>query len=168
MYVELHAASAFSFLRASSLPEELAERAAELGYPALALLDRDGVSGAPRFFKAARQLWSRSSKASASAVTFALGSAFSAFIAAPVPRPPHPIRPTFNTSSPAAWALRAMDRLPAAAARLVAFRKLRRVVRAEPFKGKSCNMVGSKWGTDVGEDSRRMGTKDAILSQPLQ
>jgi error-prone DNA polymerase len=56
MYVELHAASAFSFLRASSLPEELVERAAELGYPALALLDRDGVSGAPRFFKAARRV----------------------------------------------------------------------------------------------------------------
>jgi error-prone DNA polymerase len=55
VYVELHAASAFSFLRASSLPEELVARAAELGYPALALLDRDGVSGAPRFFKAAKQ-----------------------------------------------------------------------------------------------------------------
>ncbi len=54
MYVELHASSAFSFLRASSLPEDLVARAAALGYPALALLDRDGVSGAPRFFKAAR------------------------------------------------------------------------------------------------------------------
>ena len=54
MYVELHAASAFSFLRASSLPEDLVERAAELGYPALALVDRDGLTGAPRFFKAAR------------------------------------------------------------------------------------------------------------------
>src|SRR5258708_25041847 len=54
MCIELHAASAFSFLRASSLPEDLVGRAAELGYPALALLDRDGVSGAPRFFKAAR------------------------------------------------------------------------------------------------------------------
>jgi len=54
MYVELHASSAFSFLRASSLPEDLVARAAVLGYPALALLDRDGVTGAPRFFKAAR------------------------------------------------------------------------------------------------------------------
>ena len=44
MYVELHAASAFSFLRGSSLPEELVERAAELGYQALALVDRDGVA----------------------------------------------------------------------------------------------------------------------------
>jgi error-prone DNA polymerase len=54
MYVELHAASAFSFLRGSSLPEDLVARAAELGYPALALVDRDSVSGAPRFFKAAK------------------------------------------------------------------------------------------------------------------
>jgi error-prone DNA polymerase len=54
MYTELHASSAFSFLRGSSLPEDLVERAARLGYPAMALLDRDGVAGAPRFFKAAR------------------------------------------------------------------------------------------------------------------
>jgi error-prone DNA polymerase len=54
MPVELHAASAFSFLRASSLPEDLVERAAALGYDSLALVDRDGLSGAPRFFKAAR------------------------------------------------------------------------------------------------------------------
>src|SRR5512147_850017 len=56
MPVELHAASAFSFLRASSQPEDLAQRAAELGYTAVALLDRDGLSGAPRFRKAARAL----------------------------------------------------------------------------------------------------------------
>ena len=53
MYIELHAASAFSFLQGASLPEALVDRAAELGYPALALLDRDGVYGAPRFHKAA-------------------------------------------------------------------------------------------------------------------
>ncbi len=53
MYVELHTASAFSFLQGASLPEALVERAAELGYPAIALLDRDGVYGAPRFHKAA-------------------------------------------------------------------------------------------------------------------
>jgi error-prone DNA polymerase len=52
-YIELHAASAFSFLRGASLPEALVERAAALGYPALALLDADGVYGAPRFHKAA-------------------------------------------------------------------------------------------------------------------
>ena len=54
MYAELHASSAFSFLRAASLPEDLVARAGALGYPAVALVDRDGVSGAPRFFKAAR------------------------------------------------------------------------------------------------------------------
>jgi DNA polymerase III alpha subunit len=55
MYVELHAASAFSFLDGASLPEALVERAAELGYPALALLDRDGVYSAPRFHLAAKR-----------------------------------------------------------------------------------------------------------------
>src|SRR6478752_5556897 len=55
MYVELHAASAFSFLDGASLPEALIDRAAALGYPTLALLDRDGVYGAPRFFLAARR-----------------------------------------------------------------------------------------------------------------
>ena len=54
MYIELHAASAFSFLDGASVPEALVDRAAELEYPALALLDRDGVYGAPRFHKAAR------------------------------------------------------------------------------------------------------------------
>jgi error-prone DNA polymerase len=54
MYVELHTSSAFSFLRGASLPETLIERAASLGYPALALLDRDGVYGAPRFHQAAK------------------------------------------------------------------------------------------------------------------
>src|SRR5436190_12397650 len=54
MYVELHTASAFSFLQGASLPEAIVDRAAELGYSALALLDRDGVYGAPRFHKAAR------------------------------------------------------------------------------------------------------------------
>jgi error-prone DNA polymerase len=53
LYIELHASSAFSFLRAASLPETLIARAALLGYPAVGLLDRDGVYGAPRFHKAA-------------------------------------------------------------------------------------------------------------------
>ena len=53
MYVELHAASAFSFLRGASLPEALVDRAAALDYPAVALVDRDGVHGIPRFHKAA-------------------------------------------------------------------------------------------------------------------
>src|SRR2546422_7350572 len=52
-YIELHTASAFSFLQGASLPEALVDRAAELGYSSLALVDRDGVYGAPRFHKAA-------------------------------------------------------------------------------------------------------------------
>ena len=55
MYIELHAASAFSFLQGASLPEALIQRAADLGYPAMALLDADGVYGAPRFHKAAKK-----------------------------------------------------------------------------------------------------------------
>ena len=51
--IELHTASAFSFLDGASLPKRFVERAAALGYPALALLDRDGVYGAPRFHQAA-------------------------------------------------------------------------------------------------------------------
>src|SRR5712692_6147625 len=54
-YIELHACSAFSFLRAGSFPEHLAERAAELEMPAMALLDRNGVYGAQRFSVAARE-----------------------------------------------------------------------------------------------------------------
>src|SRR5215475_300753 len=53
MFVELHARSAFSFLEGAALPEALAERAAALEQPALALLDRDGLYGAPRFYRAA-------------------------------------------------------------------------------------------------------------------
>ncbi len=52
-YIELHTASAFSFLQGASLPEALVERAAQLGYGTIALLDRDGVYGMPRFHKAA-------------------------------------------------------------------------------------------------------------------
>ena len=54
-YVELHAGSAFSFLRGGSFPEQLAEVAAELEMPAMALLDRNGVYGVQRFSVAARE-----------------------------------------------------------------------------------------------------------------
>jgi len=53
-YAELHAGSAFSFLRGGSLPESLAAEAARLGLPALALCDRDGVYGAVRLHMAAK------------------------------------------------------------------------------------------------------------------
>ena len=54
-YCELHASSAFSFLRGGSFPEQLAEVAAELKMPSIALLDRNGVYGAQRFSVAARE-----------------------------------------------------------------------------------------------------------------
>ncbi len=54
-YVEHHARSALSFLRGASQPEQLAERAAMLGLPAVALCDRDGLYGAPRFHTAMRK-----------------------------------------------------------------------------------------------------------------
>src|SRR6201989_3007583 len=54
-YIELYACSAFSFLRGGSFPEQLAEVAAELEMPTLALLDRNGVYGAQRFSVAARE-----------------------------------------------------------------------------------------------------------------
>ncbi len=53
-YVELHCHSAYSFLDGASAPEELARRAAELGYPALALTDHDGVWGAMEFAQACK------------------------------------------------------------------------------------------------------------------
>src|SRR5579863_9423216 len=55
MYIELHSRSAFSFLEGASLPEELASTCAQLGMPAMALLDTDGVYGAPRFHLAAKK-----------------------------------------------------------------------------------------------------------------
>src|SRR4051812_28080058 len=55
-YVELHAHSAYSFLDGASQPEELAARAADLGYPALALTDHDGVYGSLEFAHAAKGL----------------------------------------------------------------------------------------------------------------
>src|SRR5258708_27976310 len=54
-YVELHGASAFSFLRGASLPEDLMGRAAEAELPAMALMDVNGFYGAPRFYQAARR-----------------------------------------------------------------------------------------------------------------
>jgi len=55
MYVELHARSAFSFLEGASLPEELVAVCSQLHQPAMALLDADGVYGAPRFHLAANK-----------------------------------------------------------------------------------------------------------------
>ena len=54
-YIELHAASAFSFLEGASLPEQLIERAVESDMPAMALLDRNGVYGSARFHSSAKR-----------------------------------------------------------------------------------------------------------------
>src|SRR3984957_802858 len=55
MYIELHCRSAFSFLEGASLPENLVATCANLNMPAMALLDRDGVYGSPRFHMAAKK-----------------------------------------------------------------------------------------------------------------
>jgi len=55
MYIELHARSAFSFLEGATLPEDLISVCAERGMPAMALLDRNGLYGSPRFYLAAEK-----------------------------------------------------------------------------------------------------------------
>ena len=55
MFIELHSRSAFSFLEGASLPEDLIAACSHLQMPAMALLDRDGVYGAPRFYMAAKK-----------------------------------------------------------------------------------------------------------------
>ncbi|MGA7850949.1 MAG: error-prone DNA polymerase [Terriglobales bacterium] len=57
MYIELHSRSAFSFLEGASTPEELVAMCANLEMPTMALLDRDGVYGSPRFHLAAKKAW---------------------------------------------------------------------------------------------------------------
>jgi len=54
-YIELHASSAFSFLEGASIPEEFVGACSEYSMPAMALLDRDGVYGAPRLYHAAKK-----------------------------------------------------------------------------------------------------------------
>jgi len=55
MFVHLHNHSYYSFLRGTFSPAALARRAAELGMPAAALTDRDGMYGAVEFFQACRE-----------------------------------------------------------------------------------------------------------------
>ena len=54
-YVELHAASAFSFLEGASLPETLIETAVEKVFPLIAITDRNGIYGAARFHSMAKK-----------------------------------------------------------------------------------------------------------------
>ena len=98
-YAELRAASSFSFLRGASLPEDLIERAAELELPAVALLDRNGVYGAPRFYQAAKQAGVR---ALVGAEVVLEDDALDA--RSPLPRIPTPRGSTTRPSaSPATW-----------------------------------------------------------------
>lgn len=53
-YVELRCRSAFSFFEGASTPEDLIRRAKELSHSTLCLIDRNGLYGAPRFFRAAK------------------------------------------------------------------------------------------------------------------
>jgi error-prone DNA polymerase len=52
-YIELHCHSAYSFLDGVSLPQELAQRAGELGHTALALTDHNSLSGSMELAQAA-------------------------------------------------------------------------------------------------------------------
>ncbi|SEG52147.1 error-prone DNA polymerase, DnaE-like [Bryocella elongata] len=54
-YIELHAASAFSFLEGASQPEDLVRRAMELKMPSIAVLDRNGLYGSARAHSAAKE-----------------------------------------------------------------------------------------------------------------
>jgi len=56
LFVELHSRSAFSFLEGSTLPEDLISVCASKGMTAMALLDRDGLYGSPRFYLAAKKI----------------------------------------------------------------------------------------------------------------
>jgi len=56
MYIELHCHSAFSFLDGASLPEQLALTASQLGYPALALTDHNGLYGSMAFAQGTQKL----------------------------------------------------------------------------------------------------------------
>jgi error-prone DNA polymerase len=54
-YAELHCRTNFSFLEGASHPDELVHRAAELGYEALAITDRNSLAGVVRAYVAAKE-----------------------------------------------------------------------------------------------------------------
>src|SRR5438046_5541649 len=81
MYVELHAHSAYSFLDGASQPEELAVRAAELGYEMLALTDHDGVCGSLEVAHAAKAFGVR--PITGSELTLACGSHVTLLVESP-------------------------------------------------------------------------------------
>jgi error-prone DNA polymerase len=94
MYIELHARSAFSFLEGASLPELLMARCAQLDMPAMALLDRNGLYGAPRFHMAAQRAGTRAH----------IGAEIAVRDAGERARPPQWL-PHRATAEPVRWAL---------------------------------------------------------------
>jgi error-prone DNA polymerase len=74
-YVELHARSAFSFLEGGSLPEAMAAVASAVNMPGMALLDRDGFYGSPRFHMAAQNMKLRAHVGTELTVADELGTA---------------------------------------------------------------------------------------------
>src|SRR5580698_9743888 len=90
-YVELHAASAFSFLEGASLPEDLIQRASELNMSAMALLDRNGVYGSARFHTLARKHGVRAHIGAEISVS-SLGSRLTPPAWLPHQHPPEPVR----------------------------------------------------------------------------
>src|SRR5580698_2417872 len=82
MYIELHSRSAFSFLEGASLPENLISACANLNMPAMALLDRNGVYGSPRFHMAAKK----------AKIKAHIGAEVTAFCGTSGPRSRHPER----------------------------------------------------------------------------
>lgn len=103
-YVELRTRSAFSFLEAASNPEDLAQVAADLGHTTLALADRDGVSGAPRFHRAARAAGLRALVGAEVSVAIGEGPVDPTGSGDPGNRfPPEPDRVLLLCESPEGW-----------------------------------------------------------------
>ncbi|KAA6458642.1 DNA polymerase III subunit alpha [Acidobacteria bacterium AB60] len=86
-YVELHAASAFSFLEGASQPDALIEEASKLELPAVAIADRNGLYGAARFHTAGERMKVRAHIGAEIAV-----SSFGARLT-PAPWLPHQLSP---------------------------------------------------------------------------
>ena len=79
-YVELHSRSAFSFLEGGSLPEELIAVAADLNLPAMALLDRNGFYGSPRFYMAGEKTGVRAHVGTELSVSDEFGTSYYPFL----------------------------------------------------------------------------------------
>jgi len=148
MYLELHTSSAFSFLEAASLPEALIDQAARYGYSAIALLDRDGVYGAPRFHRAALAAGIRP----IIGAELTLASAFAADPAHLV-HPSHPTHPA-HPSHPTHLAHPSHLRLPVLVESQEGYRNLCRLVTCMKLrapKGEGALTIHDLEGRTTGE-----------------